>query len=362
MLPPSGVSEAEKWVAAGRSACALDLARRLQSVEGIQRILAIVGDAEDHDRLTEIGIEARTSPQTQFDFGTALADLIKAEEIRNLAYFGGASAPLLEVGMISQLVDQVRSADVPFAVANNLHSTDWMLLNRADLVAEHSHRFPTDNPLGWVLSHDAGMRVDSLEPSAATRLDIDTPADLLMASDHPALGPELDRFLKDISPELRSKLDAIRNVIVKPASTLAVIGRASAHLWQTLVASTQIWVRLYVEERGMVASHRLAKGEVQSLIGQMLDMLGADEFVRNLSPLADAVLWDTRVWMATLDEWPSDADRFASDLGWVDEIKNLRLRALTQAVARAEVPILCGGYGVVGGGLYAILESLQTQA
>ncbi len=361
MLPPSGSSEAEQWVAAGRRACAQDLAQRLISARGIEQVIAIVASAEDHDSLSEIGIATRMSLPGKFHFGSALAELINEEEIQNLAYFGGASAPLLEQSKIDQMFEKVQSAKEPYAIANNLHSTDWMIIKGADLIAAHSHRLPSDNPLGWVLSREAGMQVESLEPSAATRLDIDTPTDLFMAIKHPAVGPELGKFLKEISSEVRIKMEAIRSVITKPASTLVVIGRASEHLWKTLVASTQIWVRLYVEERGMVASHRLANGEVRSLIGQMLDLCGPEDFVERLSTMADGTLWDTRVWMGTLTEWPSDADRFSADLGWSEQVHNPWLRTLTEVVNRTEMPIICGGYGVVGGGLYALLESLQTE-
>jgi hypothetical protein len=239
-----------------------------------------------------------------------------------------------------------------------LHSTDWLLLNQAETILAHRHRLPSDNPLGWVLSREAGVYVEALDPCAATRLDIDTPTDLLLAAEHPSLGPALAGFLEGTSSPKLTTIASLRSVMRTPASTLAVLGRSSAHTWQQLVSRTQIWVRLFVEERGMVASHRLAKGEVGSLIGQMLDLLGPDEFVNRLNGLADAALWDTRVWMGTLPEWPSDADRFAADLGWVDEVQNAPLRALTQSIEASSNPILAGGYGVVGGGLYALLETL----
>jgi hypothetical protein len=91
----------------------------------------------------------------------------------------------------------------------------------------------------------------------------------------------------------------------------------------------------------------------------MLDESGPSAFVELLSGMADAVLWDTRVWMGTQSAWPGDADRFASDFGWVDQIEHKGLRELTAAINDSPVPILAGGYGVVGGGLYALLESLD---
>ncbi len=182
----------------------------------------------------------------------------------------------------------------------------------------------------------------------------------MMAWGHPELGSRLQTFLETMDPILKTKILSIKDVLKTPAYTLAVIGRASAHLWQKLVESTQIWVRLYVEERGMVASHRLARGEVRSLIAEMLDLLGPDQFINRLGSMADGVLWDTRVWMGTQAKWPTDADRFAADLEWVDLIEDEDLRALTRAINESPIPILAGGYGVVGGGLYALLESLEA--
>jgi CTP:molybdopterin cytidylyltransferase MocA len=359
MLPPSGNSEAERWVAAGRMACAQDLVDRLLKIDAIDRIIAVVAEEQDKERLASLGVDSRLSSERPFDFGTSLAELIAAEGIQQLAYFGGASAPLLEANMIAAMVEKVHSSTVPFAIVNNLHSTDWLLINQADRVLAHSHRFPSDNSLGWVLSNEAEVVVEATEPTAATRLDIDTPTDLFLTMGHRAVGPALADFLIDIPSEIKAKMNSVRRILNSPASTLTLIGRASAHVWQQLVANTQIWVRLFVEERGMVASHRLARGEVQSLIGQMLDMLGPGEFVERLGGMADAVLWDTRVWMGTLPEWPSNADRFAADLGWVDAIQDSDLRKLSEAVESSRIPILSGGYGVVGGGLYALLETLS---
>jgi hypothetical protein len=358
MLPPGGSSEAERWVAAGRMACTEDLIVRLLAIDAVDRIITVVADERDQEFLAALGVDSRLNSEDSFDFGISIADLIASEGIQQLAYFGGASAPLLEASMIEEMVLKVRSSADPFAIVNNLHSTDWMLTNQADVILSHSQRFPSDNPLGWVLSREAGVLVEATEPCAATRLDVDTPTDLFLTVGHRSLGPALAEFLVDIPSEIKAKLSSIRSIMNTPASTLALIGRASAHVWQQLVANTQIWVRLFVEERGMVASHRLARGEVQTLIGQMVDTLGPGEFVERLGEMADAALWDTRVWMGTLPEWPSDADRFAADLGWVDAIQDPDLRKLSEAIETSRIPILGGGYGVVGGGLYALLETM----
>lgn len=109
----------------------------------------------------------------------------------------------------------------------------------------------------------------------------------------------------------------------------------------------------------MVASGRLRDGLVRSLVGEMLERMGPDPFIRFLQNLTDGVLWDTRVWMAHRGEWPSKADRFAADLGRIDQVSDPALRHLTRAIWKASIPIFTGGHGVVSGNVIALLETLQ---
>jgi hypothetical protein len=74
--------------------------------------------------------------------------------------------------------------------------------------------------------------------------------------------------------------------------------------------------------------------------------------------MTDAVLWDTRVWMAGHGGWPPASERFAADLGWADQVEDRALRELTEAVNEAPIPILTGGHGVVAGSIYALVETL----
>jgi len=67
----------------------------------------------------------------------------------------------------------------------------------------------------------------------------------------------------------------------------------------------------------------------------MIDDVGIEGFVRRLPELSDAVLWDTRVWMAHAGTWPPEDDRFAADLGWTDQVKDPSLRRLAGAVAES---------------------------
>jgi hypothetical protein len=108
----------------------------------------------------------------------------------------------------------------------------------------------------------------------------------------------------------------------------------------------------------MRASGRLARGEVQSLLAEMVEQRGAEAFVERLAQLVNGVAWDTRVWMAHRGPWPAAADRMAADLGWTEDIADPGLRSLTEAVCAARIPILTGGQGIVAGSLRAFVEAV----
>jgi hypothetical protein len=360
MLGPAGASPAERWVAQGRAAAAQDLLQRLLASGGFEPVLILAADEPAADRLASAGGQRLEPPAGSFHFGRALAETIRRHRLAQLAYFGGASAPLVSEPLLQEALGLLRSGGAGTSVVNNLHSTDWALLGDAEAVLARPERFPSDNSLGWVLSREAGLPVLDLPPGAATRLDIDTPADVLLAAAHPRAGPSLAACLSDAPDSMRDALRGVRQVLQQPASQLTLIGRTSAHAWAELERRTQTWVRVFAEERGMLASGRLQRGEARSLLYRLGGDGSEESLVRGLAEISDGVLWDTRVWMAASGSWPSTADRFASDLGWAEQISEPGLRRLTLAIRAAGIPILAGGHGVVAGGLYALLESLDA--
>jgi CTP:molybdopterin cytidylyltransferase MocA len=359
MVPGGGATDAERWVARGRSAAAEDLVRLLLAAEAIDPVYVLAAEAHDRQGLAALGVRPWDRPEGAFHFGHALGQFVDDTRVDRLAYFGAASAPLLSPTHLLEAADRLASGHGPTAVVNNYHSTDWALFTHADHAVRLAPALPNDNPLGWVLAQDGGYTVAALPPSAATRADLDTPADFVLLRHHPELGGAMARFLEQAPPVMTESVSAIRQVLRTPASNLTIIGRCSSHLWQLLERRGQTWVRLLVEERGMVASGRLERGEVRSMVGEMLDSWGPVDFVRRLSGMTDAVLWDTRVWMAHHGGWPSVADRFAADLGWADGVEQPELRALTAAIGQARIPILTGGHGVVSGSVYALVETLD---
>jgi hypothetical protein len=350
---------------ARRAAC-LDTVARLRCTRRADPILVLAADQEDRAALDGTGAEALLGSKAEppFHFGRALASVAASLGPGPLGYFGGASAPLVSTQLLAEVLGQAcETGRRPTAWVNNHLSTDWAVLSSSLALARIADSLSTDNPLGWVLEHDAGYDLVPLPASAETQADIDTPADALLLARHPGLGPALRMFIEQqASGALLDKVDALRRLMGTPASTLAIIGRSSSRIWQAIESRKQIWVRLFVEERGMLASGRAERGEVRSLIGELLDDWGPTRFVERLAAMADGVLWDNRVWMAHRGFWPSAADRFASDLGWADDVRAPELASLTMALRGASIPILTGGHSLVSGSLMALLESLEQPA
>jgi hypothetical protein len=345
-------------VAAGRLAAALDLVACLKQLEDVGPISCLADEPEDRQVLSAVGALAWSSQVAPFHFGKVLGEFAAAHPRQGLAYFGGASAPLATTALLEPRFAQARRTQTPLALVNNYYSTDWMILSESDHLIGMVEHLTGDNPLGWVLEHDAGILTQGLPPSGGTRADVDTPSDLLLLHGHPALGSAMRRFLAAAPDASLAKIRTLKEVLMTPGRTLGVIGRSSSHLWRELERKGEFWVRLFVEERGMLANGRAARGEVRSLIGELVDLLGPAAFVARLAEMADAVLWDTRVWMAHRHIWPSDSDRFSADLGWTADVSDPELRGLAEATDRASIPVLCGGHGVVSGSVLALLEGL----
>lgn len=360
MLGPKGSSAAERWVAGGREAAALDALALVARLPGLARLVVAAPEALLAPSLAHLPITWDLDPPGEaFHFGRRLAALLARYPSPVHLYLGAGSMPLLPAAVLAEAVSDVGAAAAPCAVTNNLHSSDWMVWNCAATVAARPERLPTDNALGWVLKTEAGIAVRSLPPSAATRLDIDTPADLLLLSLHQATGAALRAYLRQQASGAGRWLAAGRR-LAAPGGQVALIGRVASAVWGHVEANTQAWVRVFSEERGMTANGRLAAGKVKSMVGAHLLELGTDAFFAELSELVEAAFFDTRVVLAHAGCWPSAADRYAADLGWIDEITDPFLRALAAAAWSAPIPIVLGGHGVISGDLYGLVDIVQA--
>jgi len=354
-----GQSDVERALDGAHRAAARDLLEPLLRTGMIGRAVVATDDPAWGDMLADLPVEVDIDPPGEpFHFGRRLAGLIERYDAQCVLYSGGASAPLLSIErwaeVLARLVETER-----LVVTNNLHSCDWVgfvpAFEMMPLIVQEAN----DNAVAWALVHEGGLLAESLPASAATRFDLDTPADLLIAHRHPDIGPHLRRFLDGLGWEA-PQLDGVLAAMAREGGSLAVVGRASSAAWAALERATRCWVRVFAEERGMRASGRQGQGEVRSLLADYLELVGVGGFFDELAELVDGVLLDNRVILAARGLWPSTPDRFNSDLYRWDRVEEPFLRRFTRAAAEARVPVVMGGHSVVAGGLMALVESFEA--
>ncbi|MBI3763716.1 MAG: hypothetical protein HY260_17875 [Chloroflexi bacterium] len=360
MLGLEGDSPAERFVAGGRAAAARDALEMAASIPLVDHLIVATPDRAWAEQNADLGfamdVDADGEP---FHFGRRLAEVCERHSLRRILYLGGGSLPLLSRDALAEALSQIAEASEPLAVTNNLHSSDWIALSTVEPLARLPHRLPKDNSLGWVMHAEAGLKVRGLSPSAGTRMDIDTPFDLLLLSLYPHVADHLRGYLRAAAPDTTRLRRAIK-VLATPGSQAAIIGRVASAAWAHLEAHTLVWLRVYSEERGMAASGRQDAGRARSLIAAHMAQVGEACFFAELAEMAEAAFVDTRVLLAHHRLWPSAAERYASDLGQWQAIEEPFLRRLTQAAFEASLPIVLGGHGVVAGGLYAIVDMLEA--
>lgn len=353
-----GESEVEQALAAAHRAAARDLLERVLRTGQIDQVVLATDDPAWGETLAELPVELDIDPpEPPFHFGKRLAGLIERHNAERVLYSGGASAPLMSVQQWAEMLEQLARAE-RLVITNNIHSCDWVGFTNASealpLIASQAN----DNAVAWALANDKAWPVSGMEAAAATRFDIDTPADLLIAHLHPQIGPHLRRCLDRLGWET-PQLDGVLVEMAREGGSLAIIGRVSSTAWDALGRATRCWVRVFAEERGMRASGRQKRGQVRSLLADYLSLVGVEGFFDELAALTNGVLFDNRVILASRGLWPSTIDRYNSDLYRWQRISEPFLRRLTRAAASARIPVVLGGHSVVAGGLMALAEALE---
>jgi hypothetical protein len=327
----------------------------------IDRAVVATDDPTWKDLAARLPVEADIDPPGEpFHFGRRLAGLIERYGVQRALYSGGASAPLLSVENWQQVLSQLGKAERR-VTTNNAHSSDWVGFTAAQEAAPLIAQQANDNGIAWMLANEAGWQVDALPPSAATRFDLDTPTDLLIAQRHPEIGANLRRFLDGLGWETL-QLDSVLAEMRREGGSLTLAGRVSEAAWAALNRATHCWVRVFAEERGMRASGRQERGEARSLLADHLEIVGAEGFFDEMANLASGLLLDSRVILASRRLWPSKHDRFNSDRHQWEEVEDPFLRSFTQAAAQARIPVVLGGHSIVAGGLMALVESLELKS
>ena len=342
-----------------RQACARDTLLRVRQSGQFDPVI-VAGDAPEwFATLSELDVRIDLDRSDEsFHFGRRLAALIERYQFDRVLYMGAAAAPLLTIDHLSAIAAAIRSQE-RVVISNNIYSSDWAAISPASIVGSWIDRLEVDNGLGWVLSHDAGLKAVAWPASPATRLDIDVPVDAQIAALHPSCGLNLRNAVSAVGWR-DDRLQAVRKVLRVPATRMILAGRVPSWAWAQMEKSTQCWVRVYSEERGMRAAGRQQAGLVKSILNDHLVSAGQPKFFEHLYGLADAMVWDDRVLWAARGLWPSEIDRYASDLGLVDQISDPFIRDFTQSIIEAPIPIITGGHTLVSGGLWTILESLDN--
>ncbi|MBI5052219.1 MAG: hypothetical protein HZC38_05175 [Chloroflexi bacterium] len=355
MLGKTGHGTLEKQMGMVYRAALRDVVALLKSNSRIDRIVVAAPSSVQFD-LPDVTWDI-DSPDRKFHFGERLAELIQRLDLDRVIYMGAGSAPLLSQAELGDAVSAVIASTTPTLIANNAHSADWAAFSHSKTISQFTQRLERDNMLAHVLRHEANFDVRALKPSAGTRLDIDTPFDLRVLALHPRAQPHLRKMLDEIAPSLNvNQIQKAIEVLRADESRITLIGRVSSAVCGLIERETRCWTRVLSEERGMAANRRQTTGQVFSFVADHIERVGEEEFITQLAKVSDVVFWDTRVYLAHHQIWPSEEDRFAADLGRYELIEDDRLRRLTCAAESASIPIIVGGHNAVSGGLYAMME------
>ena len=368
-----GGSPVEEMLAEALRAAALD---SLEEALGTGAFAGALLATDTLDRLGHLPPGVTVDPDRgPFHFGRRLAGLIEQHDIESAVYFGAGSVPLLRGSDFAAIASGLGAAS-RVVISNNFYSGDLIAFRPASALLGVEPP-AADNALPRLLRDQAGLESLPLPRSTATQFNIDSPADLAALALHggasaeggqtaarlgrsaPSGGPRLSCLLSSLDLDV-TLYQRCLPLLTDPSAEVLVAGRVGSQVWQYLERETACRIRVFSEERGMVAAQRVSagggRGSARSLLAYHLQAVGLARFFEELATLGDAAFIDTRVLLAHLGLHPSRADRFLSDLGRASEIEDPFLRGFTEAAARSAIPVLLGGHSLVSGSLMALIE------
>lgn len=339
-----------------RQGMVLDLVERARQ-GGLGHIVVVTSYPDLACGLRAAGIQVELDQEIgeqPFHFGQRLQDVVECYRLEKVLYMGGAAAPLISSAEFKYMREILEQND-GILLANNYYSADIVGFTPGQ--ALNSISLPAiDNTLALALSNEGGLRWVPMQRSLGLNFDVDTPTDILIMSVHPAMGAHTREAVQELNWDF-GRYDAIKSLLGNPNGELVIYGRVGSNLFQYLDANTRCRLRLYSEERGMKSLGRDGRGEVQALMGKLVESLGFQNFFAFLAEIAQGAVLDTRVLFEHFHWQLTSKDRFASDLGELDLISHPCLREFTAAAMQASIPVLLGGHSLVTGGLWALIDA-----
>lgn len=349
----SHASPVEEMVTGAQYAIAVDTIEKAVTTGSFKEIILITDSRELASRCSVLPVSAEIDGGP-FHFGRRMREVIARYRIKKPFYIGGGSASLLSTEELSSIAESIRTAENSF-IANNIFSADFLAFTPGEVI-ERIELPSFDNNLAWLLKEQAGLTDIPLNRTVGTQLDVDTPTDLMVLQLHPLVGRNAKEYLEGLNLDV-SRLRRSMKLLTDPMAEVIVAGRVGSYVWAHLETDVACRLRVFSEERGMRASGREERGQVRSLLGYYLELVGPKRFFRSLAQLGQAALIDSRVIFHHLHLNLSAPDRFYSDLFQPEKVTNPVVRAFTEAAREATIPVVLGGHTLVAGGLWALIDA-----
>lgn len=336
-----------------RQAVCLDTVERLLALGELNQVIVATDRPELAAAASRLGARVHWTREP-FDFHRELLAAVAEAGTEAVICLGGASLPLLGPEEWRWILRTLQEK-APCVVVNNPQSPDLVAWSPAQAL-DRVRALDRDNALGHALRFEAGLERYLLPNSGAAHFDLDTPVDYLILAESGRAGPRAREALSALDWD-RSRVRAIRALLRRDLAELGLVGRVGTAVVEYLNTWFRLRVRVFSEERGMKALGREDRGEVVSFMAAVMEDLGPERFFRHLSRVCHGLCVDSRVIFAHGGRRVSDWDRYHSDLGQVEAIRDPWVRRFTAAALAAEVPVLLGGHSVVAGGLWVLAEA-----
>lgn len=353
-------SDIEESMVLVRQAALLDNLEKIKQVPYFGQTYLYTNRPELAEPAAELGAEVylnAISPD-QFHYGKQLQTAIREHGLQRVFCLNGAGSPLISVEELKMVCETLLGRE-NLVYTNNTQSVDVA----AFTVPPHldSIELPAmDNSLALTLRDQLGLEMELMPHSLGLLFDIDTPSDLLVLGAGPFTGPRTKAAIDSLQLDY-STLEQAKAVLGDEYEDVALIGRVGAPIIGRLNAILKLRLRVFSEERGMKSLGRVEAKEVVSLLGLLIEHAGLEKFFEYLSGLARCAFIDSRVLMYHYQQYPSDRDRFLSDLGQWEEVENPWLKEFTRAAVECPIPVILGGHSLVAGSLWALCSELDPE-